>query len=520
MTGKLPVNLEDLLRQRNVEGERIEYKAGWNPDAIIKSLCAFANDFENLGGGYVVIGQDCDAQGLPVFPPTGISDRQLDRIQRELLAHCHLINPTYFPILSVEQIEGRNLIVLWAPGGQNRPYKCPRSVTCKIKDYHFYIRRFSSTVELKANSEDEQELLRLTATVPFDDRQCRPATLDDLRLSLIQSYLREVGSDLSADAAGMPRMELGRQMNIVDGADEHLKPKNVGILFFHDEPAKFLPGAHIDVVIFPKGPGGGELIEKTFRGPLHEQLRDVLRYLQNHVIREKVIKHRDRAESTRIFNYPFPAIEESVVNAVYHRSYEQPEPVEVRVHPDGIEVVSYPGPDASIRVDALNSGKIVARRYRNRRIGEFLKELDLTEGRCTGIPTIRAAMAENGSPPAVFTTDEGRTYFLVELPVHPELSGTFQAHDKAHDKAHHDVHETLTETEHRILRFINAQPASRPDLAAHLGLRSRSGHLYKAIDHLRNLGFLEFTLPEKPQSRNQRLRTTDKGRRWLKMQPQ
>ena len=55
----LPINLHDLLRQRTVEGERIEYKAGWNPDAIIRTLCAFANDFENLGGGYVVIGQDC-----------------------------------------------------------------------------------------------------------------------------------------------------------------------------------------------------------------------------------------------------------------------------------------------------------------------------------------------------------------------------------------------------------------------------------------------------------------------------
>ncbi len=57
-----------------------------------------------------------------------------------------------------------------------------------------------------------------------------------------------------------------------------------------------------------------------------------------------------------------------------------------------------------------NSNKIVARRYRNRRIGEFLKELELTEGRCTGIPKIRAAMAKNGSPPARFSTDEGRTY--------------------------------------------------------------------------------------------------------------
>ena len=67
MTSRLPINLKDLLRQRTVEGERIEYKAGWNPDAIIRTLCAFANDFENLGGGYVVIGQDCDDAGRPIF---------------------------------------------------------------------------------------------------------------------------------------------------------------------------------------------------------------------------------------------------------------------------------------------------------------------------------------------------------------------------------------------------------------------------------------------------------------------
>jgi hypothetical protein len=69
MADKLPINLDDLLRQRTVEGERIEYKTGWNPDPILRTLCAFANDFENLGGGYVVIGQDCDAHGRPVFPP-------------------------------------------------------------------------------------------------------------------------------------------------------------------------------------------------------------------------------------------------------------------------------------------------------------------------------------------------------------------------------------------------------------------------------------------------------------------
>lgn len=88
MNPKLPINLTNLLRQRTVEGERIEYKAEWNPDAIIRTVCAFANDFENLGGGYVVIGQDCNAQGQAIFPPVGLADNQLDKIQRELTALC------------------------------------------------------------------------------------------------------------------------------------------------------------------------------------------------------------------------------------------------------------------------------------------------------------------------------------------------------------------------------------------------------------------------------------------------
>ncbi|MDR0779389.1 MAG: ATP-binding protein, partial [Pseudomonadales bacterium] len=168
MNSKLPINLNDLLRQRTVEGERIEYKAGWNPDAIIRTLCAFANDFENLGGGYVVIGQDCDTDGRPVFPPVGLPASQLDKIQRELLAHCQLIQPPYFPALSVEVVEGRHLIVLQASGGYTRPYKAPESVTAKKKTWHYYIRRYSSTVEAKGDT--EQELLSLTAKVPFDDR--------------------------------------------------------------------------------------------------------------------------------------------------------------------------------------------------------------------------------------------------------------------------------------------------------------------------------------------------------------
>ena len=54
----------------------------------------------------------------------------------------------------------------------------------------------------------------------------------------------------------------------------------------------------------------------------------------------------------------------------------------------------------------LNSERVITRDYRNSRIGDFLKEMDLTEGRSTGIPKMRFFMKRNGSPKPVFKTDE------------------------------------------------------------------------------------------------------------------
>ncbi len=502
---ELPINIEDLLRQRTVEGERIEYKAGWNPAAIMRTLCAFANDFENLGGGYLIIGQDCDENGRPIFPPAGLNDNQLDPIQQQLLAFCNQIQPPYFPVLSVEEYEGRKLIVLWAPGGQNRPYSVPRDVTAKYKEKHYFIRRYSSTVQVVDNSEDQRELMSLTATVPFDDRLCQRATVDDLRISLIRSYLKEVESDLYAEADELSLVMVCRQMQIVDGGDELVRPRNVGLLFFSDDPTKYLPGAQIDVVIFPDGAGGDELIEKTFEGPIDQQIRSSLRYVQNEVLKEKVIKLPDRPEARRFFNYPLAAIEEAIVNAMYHRGYDSPEPVEVRVHPDRIEIVSYPGPDPSIRQEHLATGPLVARRYRNRRIGEFLKELELTEGRGTGIPKIKRVMASNGSPEPNFSTDEIRSHFLVVMPVHVELVGIGIGHVEGDEE--------LTQGDHALLDFIAVEPKSRAEIAEFLGVSPRGRAVNRVLDGLLSEAMVEMTIPDKPSSRNQKYRAAEVGKK-------
>ena len=46
----------------------------------------------------------------------------------------------------------------------------------------------------------------------------------------------------------------------------------------------------------------------------------------------------------------------------------------MRVTHDMIEIISHPGPDRSVTIEGLKEYRVYSRRYRNRRIGDFLKD--------------------------------------------------------------------------------------------------------------------------------------------------
>ncbi|MES2530756.1 MAG: ATP-binding protein [Pseudomonadota bacterium] len=196
------------------------------------------------------------------------------------------------------------------------------------------------------------------------------------------------------------------------------------------------------------------------------------------------------------------------MNAVYHRSYEEREPIEVRIDRHELVVLSFPGPDRSISLADLQAGRAVSRRYRNRRIGEFLKELDLTEGRATGVPKILKVMDRNGSPPPVFESDEERTAFVVRLPVHPKAMAT--------PEVTAEVAAEVTAEVARLLRAVTGE-MSRQQIQDALALRHaehfRVAYLIPALA----CGVIEMTSPDKPRSSKQRYRVSAQGRRWLNL---
>ena len=154
---------------------------------------------------------------------------------------------------------------------------------------------------------------------------------------------------------------------------------------------------------------------------------------------KKVFKVSGQAEAIRIKNYSYEAIEEFLSNAIYHKSYQIHEPITVRIESEKIEITSAHGADRSITDEDIKNFQMRTRRYRNRRIGDFLKELHLVEGRNTGIPTAIREIKKNGSPLPIFLTDEDRTFFSVIIPIHEAFTNNDYLNSKLENikkKAH------------------------------------------------------------------------------------
>ena len=505
----LPIDVSDLIHQKKVERTRIEYKSGWNPEPIIHTITAFANDFDNMGGGYILIGVE-EENGRPKLPLLGLDPERLDEIQQDLLNKCNLIEPRCIPVIEPYVMDGKDLLVLWVPGGEERPYKCPEKIYSQKGEKSnktYYIRKGART--LKVNAREEQELISMARDIPFDDRINYSADPTDLKPALVSDYLHTVGSNLYDNALNRTVEAVASDMQIVRGPSEYRKPVNVGLMFFTEQPEKYFPFARIEVVDKPDPTGIG-MTEKIFNGPLDKQLRDALAYIRNYIIKEYVTKVADSELAIRAYNWPFQAVEEALSNAVYHKSYQLREPITVTVTPEKMEILSLPGPDRSITKEQLENRVLISRRYRNRRIGDFLKELEIVEGRNTGVPLILSSMKNNGSDLPIFETDEDRSYFLTILPIHPFfLQNKENVTNKSSEKG--SKRKSRVELHNMVLGVLKERgDMSANELASVLGYKKSTENLRKVLDEMITLGEISYLYPEKQTSRNQKIRLVKK----------
>jgi ATP-dependent DNA helicase RecG len=258
--------------------------------------------------------------------------------------------------------------------------------------------------------------------VPFDERGNPDIRIEDISTLLLREYLVKVKSKLVNDLYTKPLQEILEQMDLYVGPKENRVLRNVAAMMFCEEPSKYFKRTQVEIVYFPEGRlrNPSNLFEEPIiTGSVPQMIDRTLEYLKRMLVVQVISKPKDDYRSVKHFTYPYQALEESVTNALYHRDYREWEPIVITIEPQGITIQNVGGPDRSIpSADITKGNLLISKRYRNRRLGEFLKELDMTEGRSTGIPTIQNVLEANGSPRATIVTDEDRTFFRITIPCH------------------------------------------------------------------------------------------------------
>ena len=414
------MGLVDLRTLSVRESDQVEWKGNIaDPDGVAATLSAFANDWSNLGGGYVVCGarEGKDEHGFPRLAAVGLSANKLKEIEGKVLTACRdRVSPSIAPLvqeLSSNSPEKRVLVFIM-PATRVAHLFCRHEGPGK-----YYVRISRETRE--ARSGILRELLVRKGTLEeWDRRVCTAATVNDLDLLALRDALQRMGvfrpdkgldeflSESQVLSPFVPPLCFREPLTGV------LRPRNFAMLLFGRNIQAHIPGAYSLFSVYSGKDRSEPHAERSeLTGTLIEQARRFIELLdvQSYTAFDKT----DRSSPNAV-KYPPQALHEAMINALAHRDYEIIEPTRITVFSDRIEVLS-PGPLLrGVSVEELRVGRASAK-WRNQSLAWFLNRLQLAQAEGQGIPTILRSMRDEGCPPPEFRTSE--VSVVCVLPSHP-----------------------------------------------------------------------------------------------------
>lgn len=482
------LTLDSTGRVVEVESKTLEFKRDMSsPTKPLRTVVAFANS----AGGCLVIGVNDDGSVSGVEDPLAEEERITSLI-------ADRISPQLVPGIDIVTLGEATVLVVDVPLSTRRPHF--------MKDQEpqdgVYVRLGSSTRQ--ADPALVAELERNARGVAFEDLPEPRATLEDLDLEGL--------SELRGRRTGVDDL-LALGLAVKHGGE--IVPTNAGILAACDDPTRFLPSAWVQCGRL-RGPSGTDIFDQTeVHGPMPRAVDKVMEFLLKHAYKTAVfgeVKRRD------VYSIPVEAIREVVVNALVHANYaERGTPIRVGFYDDRIQVDSpgllLPG----MTVESMRR----ASRLRNPSLARIFREAGIMEQWGTGVQRVFEQIAEAGLPEPRVEEVMDRLRFTVYVPSHaPEgtpATGEHQGNapsEQGVSKSSEQVSK-MSEQAQALLILASEGPRSRAELLAGIDLSDAYGNYKRHLLPLIEGGYLARTIPEKPNSQNQRYRITDAGREIL-----
>ena len=355
-------------------------------------------------------------------------------------------------------------------------------------------RRFASSTELIAavysslvQYLEDRELIR---TVPFDAAACKDATLADLDEARLAGFVRQARNARGFPlAAEVEPTELLTHLNLLHKG----LPTNAAVLLFGRQPQRFLITSEVKCAHFH----GVEVAKpipsyQVYKGTVFDLVDQAVDFVLSKI--NLWVGTREAGSQVPVeYEIPREVVTEAIVNAVAHRDYTSNGSVQVMLFADRLEIWNPGALPPSLTLETLRQphGSMPA----NPLLAEPMYLTRYIERMGTGIRDMIQKCREAGLPEPEFTVSDGFTVRIMRKA--GQVTG--------------QVDPWII----RVLSACQSQPLKSGEIQAISGIRHRETFQRNYLDHLLAEALLERTIPDKPNSPQQKYRITPKGRQVL-----
>ena len=369
-------------------------------------------------------------------------------------------------------------------------------------------RRFREIPELTAlvyaSLVDYLAAIGALRTKPFDASACPDATLDDLSESKLVEFLqraqRRRGYVLAADT---PLPDALSHLNLLDRE----LPTHAAVLLFGKNPQRFLTTSEVKCLHFH-----GTEVQKPipsyqiYKGDVFQLVDQSVDFVMSKI--DATVGTRAAGPTTPVtYEMPRDTVAEAIVNAVAHRDYASNASVQVMLFSDRLEIWNPGQLPATLTIASLSVPH--ASIPRNPLIAEPLFLTGYIEKAGTGTLDMIAQCRAAGLPAPTFRQDGGQFIQVVSRPAATDRRETTPPVSPP-------VAPPLTQPVARLLELLSGvQAVGAAEIRKRLGLKDRAHVRDRFIDPALAEGMIEMTIPDRPNSRLQEYRLSEKGRAWL-----
>lgn len=291
------------------ETQNIEYKSVWR-DEYLKWICGFAN----AHGGTLIIGKDDNG----IVKGVSNAKKLLEELPNKITTILGIVADVN--LYETKQGNYIEIIVEAQPNPVN--YK---------GEYHY--RSGSTKQELKGSALDK--FLLQKQGKHWDGVSVPNVKVSDLKTETFD-FFRSKGiksKRLDENVLTDTNEVLLDNLKLTDNG--YLK--RATILLFHPDPEKFVTGAFIKIGYFRTD--SDLLFQDVIHGNLFEQVEKTMELLLTKYT--KALISYEGLTRVETYEYPEDALREALLNAVAHKDYTGPYPIQISVYPDKIMFWNY-----------------------------------------------------------------------------------------------------------------------------------------------------------------------------------